>query len=430
MTAASTTSFDDAQTILRHLITAGYESMFAGGCVRDRLLGVNPKDYDIATAATPQDTINLFSSLGLKVIPSGIDHGTVSVISRTGPIEITTLRRDIKTDGRHAIVDFKHATFETDALRRDFTINAMYEDIAGKILDFCGGLSDLKSRKLRFVGSPSQRIQEDYLRILRFFRFWARLEFDADPTALVAIKQESSGLRNISQERITAELWGILSAPGAGPVIFSMFEANVFSIVMPEARPLTDRHKSMVMDAAALDIKLRPWSLLGLLLGVADREPWQKDRLIQLGKRLRFSDKQSKIMTDLIVGWQALLALPRSTADALLLAENIEHQDDNHKVSNFFLPLWSFFSKHTPERSCLDAVNWFASVESNFGHRRQLDLPLTGHDILKAHPSLSGIEVGAIQKQLKRAFYNGEWVTTKEGLDLLQRLAEKKNSNQ
>lgn len=404
--------------------------MFAGGCVRDRLLGVKPKDYDIATAATPQDTINLFSSLGIKVIPSGIDHGTVTVISRTGPIEITTLRRDIKTDGRHAIVDFTNATFETDALRRDFTINAMYEDIDGKIRDFCGGLDDLKSRKLRFVGSPSERIQEDYLRILRFFRFWARLEFDADPAALVAIKHESTGLRNISQERITAELWGILSSPGAGPVIFSMFETNVFSIVMPEAKPLKDQQKSMVMDAAALDIKLRPWSLLGLLLGVVDQAPWQKDRLIQLGKRLRFSDKQSKIMTDLIIGWQDLLTVPRSTADALLFSERIEHQDDNHKISNFFMPLWSFFSKYTSDKSCFDSVNWFASVESNYGHRRQLDLPLTGHDILKAYPRLSGIEVGAAQKQLKRAFYNGDWVTTKEGFDLLEKLVEKKNSSQ
>lgn len=430
MTAVSTTSFDDAQTILRHLINAGHASMFAGGCVRDRLLGVNPKDYDIATAATPQDTTNLFSSLGLKVIPSGIDHGTVTVISRTGPIEITTLRCDIKTDGRHAIVDFTNATFETDALRRDFTINAMYEDIDGKIQDFCGGLDDLKSRKLRFVGSPSQRIQEDYLRILRFFRFWARLEFDADPEALVAIKQESTGLSNISQERITAELWGILSAPGSGPVILSMFETKVFSIVMPEAKPFRDHQKSMLIEAAALDIEIRPWSLLGLLLGVTDKEPWQKDRLIQLGKRLRFSDKQSKIMIDLIIGWQELLSVPRSTADALLFAESIEHQDDTHKISNFFLPLWSFFSKHTTDKSFVNAVNWFASVESNFGHRRQLDLPLTGHDILKAHPSLSGIEVGAIQKQLKRAFYNGEWVTTKEGFDLLQRLVGKKSSNQ
>jgi tRNA nucleotidyltransferase/poly(A) polymerase len=422
VTTGQHTSFDDAKITLKHLLAAGYPSMFAGGCVRDRLLQVLPKDYDIATTATPEQTIAVFSNLGYRIIPSGIDHGTVTVISKTGPVEITTLRQDVKTDGRHATVDFNNATFESDAQRRDFTINALYEDEHGQIHDFCGGLDDLKQRSLRFVGAPVARIKEDYLRILRFFRFWSRFEFTPDPLAISAIKSEASGLKNISQERITSELWGIISANGASAAINSMIDTGVMALVLPEAVSFSKAQSIIFLDATALPENLRPWVNLAVLLGVTQQRLWTKHDLQNLCKRLRFSDKQSKILIDIITGWQSLSSLPRQTAAALSFASAVEHHGEEFKLINFFSPLWMFFGRHCQTVTQLESLSWMVSVDLAYGERRHRDLPVSGHDVLQTLPHLKGANIGDVMQKLKIAFYNGEWTSRQEGLDYLMAL--------
>lgn len=399
--------------------------MFAGGCVRDRLLGVNPKDYDIATTATPTHTMAVFSSHGYRVIPSGIDHGTITVISKTGPIEITTLRQDLQTDGRHATVDFKNATFETDAQRRDFTINALYEDQQGKIHDFCGGLEDLKNRQLRFVGMPDARIKEDYLRILRFFRFWSRLGFTPDPLAITAIKSAAQGLKKISQERVTSELWGILSANDPHGAIISMIETGVMALILPEAVTFTKGQQIIFLDAASIPLNQRPWALLSILIGVTQQRLWTKQDLQSLCKRLRFSDKQSRILIDVITGWQSLASLPRQTAAALSFAEGLECHGDDFKIINFFSPIWLFFGRHSQTALQIESLSWLVSIDLTFGDRRKTDLPLTGHDVLSVLPDLKGADIGEVMQKLKLAYYNGEWVTRQQGLDYLLTLNPK-----
>ena len=160
------------QAVCAALTSAGWQALFVGGCVRNAALGLAVNDIDIATDAVPETVTILAENAGFKVVPTGIDHGTVTVIAGGMPHEVTTFRRDIETDGRRAVVAFT-AALHDDAARRDFTMNALYARPDGTVVDPLGGLDDLLRRRLRFVGHPEDRIREDYLRILRFFRFTA-----------------------------------------------------------------------------------------------------------------------------------------------------------------------------------------------------------------------------------------------------------------
>lgn len=179
-------------------------AMFAGGSIRDQLLGLKPKDYDIATTLMPQKIMQIFSEKRIQVIPTGIDFGTVSVIHQKFTYEITTLRKDVSNDGRRANVVFSDS-FEEDSRRRDFTINAMYEDKDGRIIDFHGGISDLNKGIVKFVGDPNERIDEDHLRILRFFRFLVTLKFETDDQTKEIVFKKAHLVANLSKERILQE---------------------------------------------------------------------------------------------------------------------------------------------------------------------------------------------------------------------------------
>ena len=191
------------------------KTMVVGGAVRDFLLGEISADIDIATSATPEVvTTRLQDKLNAQVIPTGLKHGTVTVVYKDHSYEVTTLRQDMSTDGRHAQVEFTR-DFKLDASRRDFTFNALYMDENSKITDFFNGEGDLKSGKVRFIGEASARIQEDYLRILRFFRFYGRVSPDpfVDAATKEALRDSAKLLRKLSSERITSELLQILSTP-------------------------------------------------------------------------------------------------------------------------------------------------------------------------------------------------------------------------
>lgn len=226
-----------AQQLCRVLTDAGYQAWFVGGCVRNALLGAPVADLDLTTDARPDVVTQLAEASGLKVIPTGIDHGTVTVIAQNTPFEVTTFRRDVATDGRRAVVAFADTMVE-DARRRDFTMNALYAGPDGIVVDPLGGLPDLFARHVRFIEDADQRIREDYLRILRFFRFFAHYgnpDGGIDAEGLAACAANIDGIEALSRERIGAEMRKLLAAPDPAPAVASMAASGVLGIVLPGA---------------------------------------------------------------------------------------------------------------------------------------------------------------------------------------------------
>jgi len=198
----------EAETIFSHLNEIDGQSTvrFVGGCVRKALCGEKIDDIDLATLLKPEEVKERLITKGIKVIDTGISHGTVTAVINQTRFEITTLRKDISTDGRHANVEFT-LDWEKDSLRRDFTINAIYSDMEGRVFDPQNGILDLQNGRIRFIGSPEKRIQEDYLRILRYFRFFSQYSLlDHEKEVIKTIKQYINGINQISKERVFNEL--------------------------------------------------------------------------------------------------------------------------------------------------------------------------------------------------------------------------------
>ncbi len=220
------------QTVLRVLNASG-ETRVAGGAIRNALLGFDVADVDLATTLLPDQVMSISKAAGFGVHPTGIDHGTVTVTNKGAAFEVTTLRKDVETNGRHAVVSFT-TDWAEDAARRDFTINAMYCDTLGKIYDFTNGYADIRKRKVRFVGTASLRIREDYLRILRFFRFHAWYgKSTPDEQGLNACVRLKSGLKNLSAERVRQETLKLLAAPQAVKTCKAMAIAGILKIILP-----------------------------------------------------------------------------------------------------------------------------------------------------------------------------------------------------
>ncbi len=225
------------QHVLRLLSDAGHQALVVGGCVRNALIGVPVTDVDIATDARPETVMALAEDAGLRAVPTGIAHGTVTLVAGGQGFEVTTFRRDVETHGRHATVAFSDDLAE-DAARRDFTMNALYARADGTVLDPLGGAKDLQARRVRFVGEAQARIAEDYLRILRFFRFHAQYGDPAqglDADALAACADGAQGLEQLSAERIGAEMRKLLGAPDPAPAVAAMAQCGVLARVVPGA---------------------------------------------------------------------------------------------------------------------------------------------------------------------------------------------------
>lgn len=225
----------ESRKLMDVLMSGGTPVRFVGGCVRDALLGeIDPDvDLDVATALLPGEVIERLEAAGIKAIPTGIAHGTVTAVINRRSFEITTLRKDIACDGRHADVQFTD-DFELDAQRRDFTINAMSTDRRGRLVDYFGGVEDLKMGRVRFVGDAKERVREDYLRILRFFRFYARFgRPPVDQQALEACREGAVGLARISGERTRSEMLKLLASGNAVAALTLMIENKVLRHVLP-----------------------------------------------------------------------------------------------------------------------------------------------------------------------------------------------------
>jgi poly(A) polymerase len=211
---------------------------FVGGAVRDSLLHVPVKDIDIATTLRPDEVIARAQVAGIKAVPTGIDHGTVTLVTQHRPFEVTTLRRDVSTDGRRAVVVFTD-DWKADAARRDFTINALYLNNDRQLFDYFGGIDDIAARHVRFIGSASQRIREDALRILRFFRFSARFaQLPLDENGLKACVLRARDMMALSRERIRDELLKLLAAANPLPVLEIMLNHKMFEAFLPEVTSL------------------------------------------------------------------------------------------------------------------------------------------------------------------------------------------------
>ncbi|MDZ4094078.1 MAG: CCA tRNA nucleotidyltransferase [Paracoccaceae bacterium] len=227
----------ETQAVCAALETAGYHALFVGGCVRNALLDVPVSDIDLATDAAPKTVTDIAKKAGFRVVPTGFDHGTVTILAGGIPHEVTTFRRDVATDGRRAVVAFSTDVAE-DAARRDFTMNALYARADGTVIDPLGGLVDLLARRVRFVGDAGARIAEDYLRILRFFRFQAHFgdpDQGLDAEGLAACAANLAGLETLSRERVGAEVRKLLSAHDPAPAVAAMAQTGVLTAVIAGA---------------------------------------------------------------------------------------------------------------------------------------------------------------------------------------------------
>jgi poly(A) polymerase len=245
---------------------------FVGGCVRDTLLERDGPDMDIdvATPLAPTAVVKALTAAGLRAVPTGIAHGTITAVAQGRPVEITTLRRDVVTDGRHAVVAFT-LDWAEDAARRDFRLNALYADPDGTLHDPTGyGIDDAVAGRVVFVGDPSTRIREDYLRILRFFRFFAHYgQGPADAAALAACGALRDGLAGLSAERVSKELLKLLTAPDPRPAVRLMAETGVLATLLPEAGPLARFEGLVDLGTDGADPVLRLAALLAGPVGEA-----------------------------------------------------------------------------------------------------------------------------------------------------------------
>lgn len=262
-------------------------SRYVGGAVRDTLLGIDVKDIDMATPLLPEAVLARLKAAGIRAIPTGIEHGTITAVLPRGSVEITTLRHDVSTDGRRATVAFA-TDWREDAARRDFTINALYADPQTlEIFDYFGGRDDLAQRRLRFIGDARQRIREDHLRILRYFRFQARFGSQpADEDAESACAELASTMKGLSRERIGMEVMNLLALPDPAPTILRMAELGVLGEILPEGDP--QALTALVMQERRQGIAPDPVRRLAALL------PAEPELAKQIGARFRLPNGQKK----------------------------------------------------------------------------------------------------------------------------------------
>lgn len=277
----------------------GIAVRFVGGCVRDALLGRTSADIDLATPARPEEVLAALRKAGIRGVPTGIEHGTVTAVVPPRHFEITTLRRDVETDGRHARVAFD-ADWSEDAARRDFTINAIYLDPDGTVHDPVGGLADLAAHRVRFVGTPAQRIAEDVLRVLRYYRFEARFGSSGNEAARAACREAVPLLAKLSAERVAQELLRLLDVAHPVPVLRMMGEDGVLAAILPEATRL-DRLEALIRFEPDSD----PLRRLAALIDV------DAEGAVRLAERLRLSNAMRDRLAGLAAPWPLAPAADR-----------------------------------------------------------------------------------------------------------------------
>jgi poly(A) polymerase len=415
VTAASIAGADwledaDLQRLLAALNADGEEARIAGGAVRNALLGQAVADVDIATTTIPEETIRRAKAAGFKVVPTGIEHGTVTVIAGGVGHEVTTLRADVETDGRRARVVFGR-DWKADAERRDFTINALYAEADGTIVDLVGGLADLEGRTLRFIGDAEARIREDYLRILRFFRFFAWYGSGRpDAEGLKACARLKDGLERLSAERVWAELKKLLAAPDPSRGLLWMRQAGVLTKALPESEKWgIDAIHGLV--AAERDLGWPADALLRLEAVV----PPDAERMRVLADRLKLSNAE----TERLRTWALAPKLdPNGTEGEL--GKALYRSGRQPIVDRLRLSLASARSRAAESDGALIEAGGYSRLLKFAGTWTAPTFPLKGAD-LQAIGMAAGPDMGKLLKRLDE-----EWVESGFRLDsgaLLERAA-------
>jgi len=385
LTAQPWMTAPETRAVMAALNIGGGVARFVGGCVRNALIGAPVDDIDIATALTPGEVLVRAQEAGLRAVETGIDHGTVTLIADGRPFEVTTLRVDVTTDGRRAAVAFTD-DWARDAARRDFTINALYADETGTIFDFVGGLGDIAERRVRFIGDPDARIREDYLRSLRFFRFFAWYgAAPPDADALAAIVRNRAGLKGLSAERVQKEFLRLLDAPDPMAALDAMNEAGVTTALVPEfTRP--ERLACLIALDAPRDAILR------LAAGIATGDA------SQLAARLKLSSAAATRLAGLVAG-NIQLTDGQSVRRAL-------YAHDGAAVRDF---AYLARARHEIDGAQMKAA--LAAAETWTRPR----FPLTGNDVT-ARGVAPGPRVGALLGALERDWIDENFSASRETL--------------
>ena len=373
---------DNAVLAVLDALPAG-TTRFVGGCVRNGLLDEPVADIDLATQLEPAGVKSALEQAGIRSVPTGIEHGTITAVVESQPIEITTLRKDVETDGRRAVIAFTKDWAE-DAIRRDFTINALYADPDGTLHDPSGqGLDDITARRFRFVGSADDRVKEDYLRILRYFRFlaWYTRDKSIDAEALKACRENRHGLKKLSTERVWSELKKLLSAPDPSRAVRIMQTNDILDVVLPEASN-TEGLDLMIKFEKAHDLETDP---LLRLMAMAGRDEMA---MAGLSKRLKLSNSEKSR----ILSW---------AGDRTELRPDMDEKDRKRAV-------YSAGAQVVSDRATLRAVGsedvivaerWFDVAK--FAQNWEIpEFPIKGRDLKKAGVA-DGPQMGKILRSLE-----------------------------
>lgn len=373
----------EVTAVIEALDEGGAKVRFVGGCVRDAVLERPIRDIDLATNAPPERVVELLGAAKIKVVPTGIAHGTVTAVVDGRPVEITTLRRDVETYGRHAKVEFTDDWAE-DASRRDFTINALSLDPDGTIHDPFDGLGDLSARNVRFVGGARARINEDVLRLLRYFRFFAHYgRPPADEEALAACREMAPMLLQLSAERVRAELIKLLEAPTAAEVIRLMYDEGVLGHILPEAMNF-DRLSRLI----ELEKNLNLNDPIRRLASVMELDTIDLDALSQ---RLRLSNVQGDRLTAMAEHQSAIVpTLGEAERDALI------YRIGTSIFLDVALVGWAGDDMDKGWDNLVDACNNWLPKE----------FPLRGDDVM-ALGALSGPDIGILLRAVEEWWVDG-----------------------
>lgn len=381
----------DAKAVMEALAAKGGTARFVGGCVRNALMGEAVRDIDIATTETPESAKELLEAKGIKVVPTGIGHGTITAVTPTRHFEITTLRVDVATDGRRADVAFT-GDWLADAQRRDFTMNALYCDADGTVHDPLGGREDLKARRVRFIGDPHERIREDYLRILRFFRFHAFYgKGEPDAAGLRACAGEREGLRQLSGERVRDELLKIASADEAGAAYRQMAAAGILAIVLPEASRLDRFEKLVEIESQQLFSAADPLLRLGAMLDLDEAG------VCALAQRLRLSNKDRDRLAAMLTDTTKIVCY-LSMREVRRALYGMGRQLFKDRV----LLGWA------DDKRGHNAFQWRAMLAMADSWEKP-ELPLTG-EMIKAAGVPEGPEIGRVRREVEEWWVDSDFI--------------------
>jgi poly(A) polymerase len=390
----------ETRAVMGALTVNGGEARFVGGAVRNALMGRPLTEVDIATPLTPDEVTQRLQAAGLSAVPTGIEHGTITAIANGKPFEITTLRRDVTTDGRRATVAFT-TDWKEDAARRDFTINALSASSDGEVFDYFGGLADIEAGRVRFVGDPVTRIREDYLRILRLFRFYAWYGCgEIDEEALHAAAAEKNGLSILSGERIQKELLKLLEAENPVPVLRVMAASSILAEIFPRSLNLPRLEKFVETDCGNF---FAPDPLLRLAAMLPD-DPSLADNIAD---RLKLSNSDRERLCDLAGAREKIVSyLSIREVRKLLYRLGDQRFKDRVRVR------WA----NDPKES--NAVQWRALLAMTDAWRRPV-FPLTGRDVMAAGV-VQGPLVGRILSEIEEWWIESDF--TEDEFSLVERL--------